>query len=385
MRKLLSNAALAGGKFFAATFGCLVLAVSAHAQSCPTEQTIASMDASAVNCDEQSEPPTNVADVAPEAELLPEEFHAHGKALIAEGKANDGLAFIVAACEHRQMEACVELQPLYEAAIERGETTLLDYGISVGLLCASGAYPPFCDLYGRNFIEALDQSDSSERRRGMMAQAREMLKHGCDAGEPNSCGELGRTYYVSRQHIDHDYALAAELLKTSCEISPSDFCAEYPAALNLATGGAGQIGEDASEARRLLERGCNEGNSVKSCGGLGELLYLGIGGPVDRVTGASLVQNACGQGLMPSCFLHYRILTGNNGGVPTVEAVRLARLTCEQGRVARACFDMAEMVANTHYTGLPSAAAPEYMAFACQLGLPEACAQIESGRYARQE
>ncbi|MEL6829885.1 MAG: tetratricopeptide repeat protein [Pseudomonadota bacterium] len=89
--------------------------------------------------------------------------------------------------------------------------------------------------------------------------------------------------------VAQDYDLAETLYRETCTVGGlTDACLQQ--AYIDHTGPTGD--QDWSSARELYTIACNR-RDMSGCAGLGNMLYRGQGGPIDRDRGARLLQDAC--------------------------------------------------------------------------------------------
>src|SRR6266571_2793610 len=122
-----------------------------------------------------------------------------------------------------------------------------------------------------------------------LADARQLYKQACDAGDIDACPNLGWLYEKGRG-VPTDEAQAASLYKEGCDGGSAYGCG----CLGVLHRDGHGVPKDLPQSVVLLKQGCDWGNA-RSCTNLGSLYKNGQGVPRDLVQARALYRKGCDQ------------------------------------------------------------------------------------------
>jgi len=159
-----------------------------------------------------------------------------------------------------------------------------------------------------------------------LADARQLYEHGCEAGSPQACTDLG-DLYGRGDGVPRDQARAAALYQRACDGGDADGCSQ---AGWVTERGLGTL-KDEARAVAFYTRAC-DGGSPWGCGNLGKANAHGMSLPKDEARAAVLYKQACDAGDIDACP-NLGWLYEKGRGVPTDEAqaASLYKESCDGG------------------------------------------------------
>ncbi|MCA9570194.1 MAG: sel1 repeat family protein [Myxococcales bacterium] len=186
------------------------------------------------------------------------------------------------ACQVGDLSGCRRLGAMYHNG----------RGLGRDLEKARQYYGQACDggyALGCNGLALIDHLGVGVAKDPVAAEANYVKA--CDAGLKGACDNLGMLYQ-NGLNPDQDAAAAMAVWASGCSSKVPVACANAGRLANDA-----RLGEarDPAKAGELLQAGCDLGDPF-SCGLLGTHLL-----PTDTERGTGLLENACVQGVAPSC------------------------------------------------------------------------------------
>jgi len=131
---------------------------------------------------------------------------------------------------------------------------------------------------------------------GDHAAAREIFGEECRSGQSQSCLRAADDWRVGRGG-PQDYDEAIDYADLACTAGLVDGCS-LAASIHFAGRKTGE--PDYDSARAFYARGC-ELDDPRSCAGLGNMQYMGFGGPRERRDGIANLRRACDQEFDYAC------------------------------------------------------------------------------------
>ncbi len=131
---------------------------------------------------------------------------------------------------------------------------------------------------------------------GDHAAARDLFGQECEDGEIVSCLRAADNWRVGRGG-PQDYDRAIHYADIACAAGEADGCA---GAATIHFEGRKTGTPDYTAARDFYARGCRL-RDPRSCAGLGNMQYIGLGGERDRRTGITNLRSACDQEFDYAC------------------------------------------------------------------------------------
>src|SRR6266581_4344869 len=142
-----------------------------------------------------------------------------------------------------------------------------------------------------------------------LADARQLYEHGCEAGSPQACTDLG-DLYGRGDGVPRDQARAAALYQRACDGGSPWGCGN----LGKANAHGMSLPKDEARAAVLYKQACDAGD-IDACPNLGWLYEKGRGVPTDEAQAASLYKEGCDGGSAYGCGC-LGVLHRDGHGVP---------------------------------------------------------------------